>query len=373
MYIKSLECSNFRNYESLCATFNPGTNIFYGDNAQGKTNILEGMYLCGTTKSHRGNKDKDMIRFGAEESHIRMVLHRKQADHRIDMHLRKNKAKGVAIDGLPIRKASELFGIVNFVFFSPEDLNIIKNGPSERRKFIDSELCQLNKLYLEELSAYNKVLAQRNKLLKDLAFSPSLSATLPVWDEQLIRYGKYLIAAREGFIEELNKISGEIHSQLTGGKEEIKILYEPDTTADDFENNLAANREKDMRQRVSSVGPHRDDICVVVNGIDIRRFGSQGQQRSAALSLKLSEIEMIRRIVKTTPVLLLDDVLSELDSSRQRYLLSCIKDIQTFITCTGMDDLLENDFPIDQIFRVVNGTIHSEVSGLDSDRENKHE
>ncbi|MCQ2500586.1 MAG: DNA replication/repair protein RecF [Lachnospiraceae bacterium] len=373
MYIKSLECKNFRNYDSLCATFDPGTNVFYGDNAQGKTNILEGMYLCGTTKSHRGNKDKEMIRFGEEEAHIRMVLHRKNADHKIDMHLRQNKTKGVAIDGLPIRKASELFGIVNFVFFSPEDLNIIKNGPAERRKFVDSEMCQLNKLYMSELSSYNKVLAQRNKLLKDMAFSPALAATLSVWDEQLISYGKNLIRQREVFIRQLNTISGEIHSQLTGGKEEIQILYEPDTSADSFEENLAANREKDLRYKMSSVGPHRDDICVLVNGIDIRKYGSQGQQRSAALSLKLSEIRMIRTIVKTTPVLLLDDVLSELDSNRQRYLLNSIKDIQTFITCTGMDDLLENDFPIDRIFRVVNGTICSEASGMDSDREKQNE
>ncbi len=373
MYIRSLECSNFRNYESLCATFDPGTNIFYGDNAQGKTNILEGMYLCGTTKSHRGNKDRDMIRFGEDEAHIRMVLHRNQAEHKIDMHLKKNKSKGVAIDGLPIRKASELFGIVNFVFFSPEDLNIIKNGPAERRKFIDSELSQLNRLYLSELSAYNKVLAQRNRLLKDMASSPSLSATLSVWDDQLVSYGRHLITAREAFIDQLNTISGEIHSQLTGQKEEIRILYEPDTAAEAFEENLAANRERDLRYRMSSVGPHRDDICVLVNGIDIRKFGSQGQQRSAALSLKLSEIQMIRTIVKTTPVLLLDDVLSELDSSRQRYLLDSIKDIQTFITCTGMDDLLENDFPIDRIFRVVSGTIQSEVSGADSNRERNNE
>lgn len=371
MYIKSLECRNFRNYESLCATFDPGTNIFYGDNAQGKTNILEGMYLCGTTKSHRSNKDKDMIRFGEEEAHIRMVLHRKHADHRIDMHLRKNKTKGVAVDGLPIRRASELFGTVNFVFFSPEDLNIIKNGPAERRKFMDSELCQLNRLYLGELSAYNRVLAQRNRLLKDLAGSPSLFTTLSVWDEQLISYGKNLITAREAFVNQLNTISGEIHRQLTGGKEEIRILYEPDTAAEAFEENLAASREKDLRYRMTSAGPHRDDIGVSVNGIDIRKFGSQGQQRSAALSLKLSEIQMIRTIVKTSPVLLLDDVLSELDSSRQRYLLDSIRDIQTFITCTGMDDLLENDFPIDRIFRVVNGTICSEVSEIDSNREKK--
>lgn len=202
-----------------------------------------------------------------------------------------------------------------------------------------------------------------------MAFSTSLAATLSVWDEQMVSYGTNLIREREAFLRQLNVISGEIHRNLTGGKEELQLLYEPDTDADAFAENLARNRDKDIRYKLSSVGPHRDDICVMVNGIDIRKYGSQGQQRSAALSLKLSEIEMIRTIVKTTPVLLLDDVLSELDSSRQRYLLQSIKEIQTFITCTGMDDLLENDFPIDRIFRVISGTIRREETGSEIDGE----
>ena len=188
MYIESLELKNFRNYEELSIVLDPGTNILYGDNAQGKTNVLEAVYLCGTTKSHRGSKDKEMIRFEQDESHIRMMVKKDGVSHKIDMHLKKNKAKGIAIDGIPIRKAAELFGIVNLVAFSPEDLNIIKNGPSERRRFMDLELCQLNKVYLQELTSYNKVLNQRNKLLKDIGFQPGLTETLDVWDMQGIHF-----------------------------------------------------------------------------------------------------------------------------------------------------------------------------------------
>ena len=181
MYIESVQLKNFRNYDSLELDLAQGTNIFYGNNAQGKTNILEALYLCGTTKSHKGSRDKDMIQFGKDESHIRMMVKRDELSYRIDMHLKKNKAKGVAINGLPIRKASELFGVVNLVFFSPEDLNIIKNGPGERRRFLDLELCQLDKIYLTDLASYNHIVNQRNKLLKDLSVQPSLKDTLDIW------------------------------------------------------------------------------------------------------------------------------------------------------------------------------------------------
>lgn len=357
MYIESLELKNFRNYEELSIVLDPGTNILYGDNAQGKTNVLEAVYLCGTTKSHRGSKDKEMIRFEQDESHIRMMVKKDGVSHKIDMHLKKNKAKGIAIDGIPIRKAAELFGIVNLVAFSPEDLNIIKNGPSERRRFMDLELCQLNKVYLQELTSYNKVLNQRNKLLKDIGFQPGLTETLDVWDMQLVSYGKKIISLRRQFMEELGEIIRQIHSNLTGKKEEIRLLYEPDVEEKVFEEKLQSAREKDLRLRVTSVGPHRDDFCVQTNGIDIRKYGSQGQQRTAALSLKMSEIYLVEKVTKDHPVLLLDDVLSELDSSRQNYLLQSIHNIQTVITCTGLDELIENNFSIDRVFRVTEGKI----------------
>ena len=363
MFIESLELKNFRNYSSLAISFDRGTNIFYGDNAQGKTNILEALYLCGTTKSHRGSKDREVIRFQEEESHIRMLLKKNGVGHRIDMHLKKNKAKGVAIDGIPIRRASDLLGTVNLVFFSPEDLNMVKNGPLERRKFLDSELCQLSKYYLTHLVNYNKVLNQRNKLLKDIFHSNSLRDTLDVWDEQLIAYGSGLIRERDHFIVQMNAILGEIHGNLTGGREEIRLVYEPSVREEDFARQLSLNRERDLKLGLSSTGPHRDDFCIQVNGIDIRRFGSQGQQRSAALSLKLSEIDLVKKIAGDQPVLLLDDVMSELDSSRQTYLLQNISQIQTFITCTGMDEFIRNHFQINKVFEIVEGTVRNQGFG----------
>ncbi len=322
MVVKSLDLKNFRNYHELHIDFDPFTNIFYGNNAQGKTNILESVYLGGTTKSHKGSKDRDMITFTEEESHIRMLVQKKNLTRRIDMHLKKNKTKGIAVDGIPIKKASELFGIVNLVFFSPEDLNIIKNGPSERRRFIDLELCQLDKIYFHNLSNYNKILIQRNKLLKDIAFHPEWMDTLEIWDMQLAGYGSKIIKRRHSFVEQLGEIAGDIHENLTGGREHLSLLYEPDCPADALYEQLKKNRDKDIRYKMTSQGPHRDDLCMQVKDVDIRKFGSQGQQRTSALTLKLSEIELVKRVIHDTPVLLLDDVLSELDSSRQNYLLN---------------------------------------------------
>lgn len=358
MIIESIQLKNYRNYESLKMDFDRETNILYGDNAQGKTNILEAVYLCGTTKSHRGSKDREIIQFGAEESHIRMLVSKKGSSYRIDMHLKKNKPKGIAINGIPIKKARELFGIVNLVFFSPEDLNIIKNGPGERRRFLDFELCQLNRIYLADLSNYNHVINQRNKLLKDIPFHKNLEDTLDIWDMQMIQYGSKIIEARRGFIEKLNGIICDIHANLTGGTEIIELSYEPDVEKDLFEQEVSRNRERDLKLRLTTVGPHRDDMCVKINGIDIRKYGSQGQQRTAALSLKLSEIFLVKGTVKDDPVLLLDDVLSELDGNRQNYLLNSIRDVQTMITCTGLDEFINNRFKINKIFNVVCGNVY---------------
>ena len=330
MIIESVELKNYRNYDELHIDFDPGTNVLYGDNAQGKTNILEAVYVCATTKSHRGSKDREM-------------------------------------NGIPIKKASELFGVVNVVFFSPEDLNLIKNGPAERRRFIDLELCQLNRLYVHSLVQYNKVIVQRNKLLKDLAFQPEYEEMLDIWDMQLVSYGKELIRYRRDFIDQLNSIIQEIHFNLSGQKEQLIIQYEPNTEAEDLAAAVKKSRFSDMKQKTTLTGPHRDDISFYVNQIDIRKYGSQGQQRTAALSLKLAEIELVKKIVKDYPILLLDDVLSELDSGRQQHLLSCISHIQTLITCTGLDDFISHNFQIDKIFRVVSGTIESETANRDEE------
>lgn len=360
MIIQSLELNNFRNYQSLKLEFDRGTNIFYGDNAQGKTNILEAIYVSGTTKSHKGNKDKEMIRFSEEEAHIRTRIEKKGISYLVDIHLKKNKTKGIAVNGIPIKKASELFGIVNFIFFSPEDLNIIKNGPAERRRFIDMELCQLDKCYLYDLVNYNKVIHQRNKLLKEILFHTELSDTLEVWDSQLVKYGSKIIHRRRIFIEQLNEILNRIHKQLSGNKEELFIRYESDTTEEDFSKKLKQSIQKDIKFKSTSVGPHRDDLLFQIYDIDLRKYGSQGQQRTSALSLKLAEIELVKGLISDTPILLLDDVLSELDGNRQNYLCNYIQNIQTLITCTGLDDFIRNRFPINKIYNVVNGTVMSE-------------
>ncbi len=360
MIIKSIKLEHFRNYESLDLDFEKGTNILYGDNAQGKTNVLEAIYLSATTKSHKGSKDKEIINFNKDESHIRTILDKDGMEYRVDMHLRKSRSKGIAINGQPIKKAADLIGLLNVVFFSPEDLSIIKNGPSERRKFVDMELFQIDKYYLYNLNQYNKIINQRNKLLKDFYFNSDLNETLQVWNMQLVTYGKQIISRREMFVEQLNEIIYDIHKNLSGGKEELKVVYEPNVSEDDFELKLKNSQEKDIKLKMTSVGPHRDDFCFMVNGVDIRKYGSQGQQRTAALSLKLAEIELVKKVTGDSPVLLLDDVLSELDSHRQNYLLNNIGDIQTIITCTGLDEFINNRFEIDKIFKVSNGIIESE-------------
>lgn len=356
MIIKSLKLKNYRNYDLLDLNFDPKTNILYGDNAQGKTNILEALYLSGTTKSHRGTKDRDIIRFGCDESHLETVVEKKGSCFQIDMHLKKNSPKGIAIDKIPIRKASELFGIVHFVFFSPEDLNIIKEGPAGRRRFIDLELSQLDRIYLNNLSNYNRVINQRNSLLKEIYDKDNLMDTLDIWDMQLVEYGTKVLERRKEFIEQVNKIISDIHYKLTGGKERISLIYEESTGNIPLEKALARNRDRDIRMKSTSAGPHRDDVCFVTDeGLDIRKFGSQGQQRTAALSLKLSEIELVKQVIHDTPILLLDDVLSELDKHRQNYLLDSIHDIQTIITCTGLDEFVNHRFSINKIFHIKNG------------------
>ena len=341
MIIKSLELKNFRNYQALGIAFDAGTNILYGDNAQGKTNVLESLYVSGTTKSHKGSKDKEMIRFDADEAHIRTIVEKNGVENRIDIHLKKNSAKGIAVNGIPIRKAGELFGILNLVVFSPEDM----------------ELSQLDSIYLHNLTKYHKILQQRNKLLKDIHFRPDLEATLPVWDEQLVLYGTKIIQRRQAFLQELNKMVRGIHQNISGNKETLQLVYEPSATAEELAARMEESRMKDLKMGMTSYGPHRDDISFLINETDIRKYGSQGQQRTSALSLKLAEIELVKQLIHDTPVLLLDDVLSELDSNRQNYLLNSIHDIQTIITCTGLDEFVKNRFHINKVFFVREGTI----------------
>ena len=360
MFVESIQLNNYRNYDSADVTFSPGVNIFFGDNAQGKTNLLEAVYLSATSRSHRGSKDRELIRFGEEEAHIRLFFRKQTLSHRLDFHLKQKKAKGIAIDGVPIRKTSELLGMLHIVFFSPEDLGIIKNGPAMRRKFLDMEMSQLDGVYLACLGRYNRLLGERNNLLRQIAQFPALRETLDGWDEQLLDAGEILIKKRQDFIRLIDGMMREIHGKLTGQREEIQVLYEKNTEAEAFREALWSRRDRDIRTGSTSVGPHRDDMAFQINGVDIRRFGSQGQQRTAALALKLSEIRLIEQISGDKPVLLLDDVLSELDSHRQNYLLENISDIQTMISCTGLDDFVDARMHLDKVFNVEKGTIRQE-------------
>jgi len=352
MIVERLELSDYRNYESLSVSFDPGTNLIYGNNAQGKTNLLEAVFECATARSHRGSKDREVIRFGREEGHIRLQAEKNSRPVRIDLHLRKNKPKGAAIDGVPVRKVSELFGVLQVVFFSPEDLKIIKNSPQERRRFIDEELCQLDRVYTSRLISYNKALLQRNNLLKDPKNDSEFQLLLDVLDEQLVTYGKDVMKERKAFIREMDELTAGIHHELTGGKERLHLIYAPSVSPEQMEEKLFLARDMDIRLGSTSVGPHRDDMEFELDGIDARKFGSQGQQRTAALSLKMAEIELVRQKTNDTPILLLDDVLSELDSERQERLLRSIKGVQTFLTCTGLDDFVERSMDVKRKYRV---------------------
>ena len=320
----------------------------------------ESIYVSGTTKSHKGSRDKEMIRFGEDEAHIRLFFRKDSLSHRLDVHLKKNKSKGVAVDGVPVRRSGELLGMMHIVFFSPEDLSIIKEGPAGRRRFLDMELSQIDKGYMQQLVAYSKILNERNNLLKQINLYPALIDTLDGWDEQLLAAGQFLIKKREEFVYFLDEMMAKIHGQLTGGKEQIKVEYEKNVEAEKFREQLYSKRNKDISSGTTSVGPHRDDLRFKVGGIDIRKFGSQGQQRTAALSLKLSEIRLIEQVTGEKPILLLDDVLSELDAGRQSWLLESIQDIQTLISCTGLDDFVNSRISLDKVFRVKEGIVQEE-------------
>lgn len=367
MYIDSIELTNFRNYESLELGFSEKTNILYGENAQGKTNVLEAAYVGATTRSHRMTRDKDMIRFGADEAHIRLNVKKRDVGHRIDMQLRKTNGKSVNIDGIPIRRSSELFGLINIIFFSPEDLSIVKEGPAERRRFMDAEICQLSRIYYSNLSDYNKILNQRNNLIREIlnrrskrASDEDLLMTLDVWDMQLAQYGKRIIEERHNFIRMLYEVVQRVHSKITGGREKIEIKYEPNVREDRLEEMLKSKREADFRSASTTVGPQRDDIGIYINENDVRVYGSQGQQRTAALTLKLAEIELVREMISDTPILLLDDVMSELDERRRDALLGSIDGIQTILTCTGYGDFIRERVEQDRVYKVVQGKVYKE-------------
>lgn len=353
MYIEELLLEDFRNYKKQEIVLDQGINIFTGDNAQGKTNILEAIYLCATARSHRTHKEKEIIRWDQEKAHINLRVKKRLVDDTIDFYL-SQKAKAAYLNKLPIVRLGELFGCLNIVMFSPEDLQLIKSSPKERRRFIDIELCQLDKLYYYSLKQYHKVLKQRNLVLKQCYMQKDLTM-LDIWDVQLEEYGKALIDKRTEFINELDIIASKIHYDISGGKEKLKTIYMPSTLADEYNQKLYKAREKDIMSQTTSVGPHRDDLSFMINDMDVKVYGSQGQQRTVVLSLKLAELMIMEKNIGESPILLLDDVLSELDDSRQRDLFSYTKNIQTLITCTGVENEVWNSQKIGKLFNVKEG------------------
>lgn len=358
MIVTKIMLHGFRNYESLELSLAPGINIFYGSNAQGKTNLLEAVYFCATGRSHRTSNDKECIKNGQEEAYIRLFYDVKGKKEQIELHLRRNGRKSAAVNGYPIQKINELFGRFHVVVFSPEDLYLVKGMPQKRRKFTDMEISQFDPVYLYDLQQYYKVVRQRNILLKNASSPTEARETLFAWDKQLSHYGVRIMNRRRAFIEELQQYAGEIHHQISGGKEKVEILYESSAPFEEkeFQRELSRGFIRDLKTGTTGMGPQHDDLVFRVNGVDIRVYGSQGQQRTMALSLKLAEMKMMKDHLGDDPVLLLDDVMSELDEQRQKQLAAYIEDRQTIITCTGVEDSIRQ-LNAEKMFHVEQGTI----------------
>ncbi len=366
MYLSQLYLKNFRNYTQQHLKFNKNINLLIGDNAQGKTNILEAIYLLGTGTSHRTNVDSELINWEQDGLYIKGELIKQSQDYELDFLL-KGKRKTIKVNSNSLKKISDLLGYLNIVIFSPEDLNLVKGSPSYRRKFIDLEISQISSYYKHLLNKYGQVLKQRNNLLKNIRERKSSKEMLEVWDEQLIELGSKVIKKRLESLSKLGILARLMQRKITNGLETLELEYDTKLSIDQnssekeikniFFETLKEKQDKEIDRGITTIGPHRDDISLIVNTIDIRKFGSQGQQRTTALALKLAELEFMKGEIGEYPILLLDDVFSELDLSRRNYLLETIKNkIQTFITSTDLDELdnLKGDY---QILKINNGSV----------------
>lgn len=352
MYIKEIELHNFRNYKDERVTFAPTVNIFLGMNAQGKTNLLEGIYLTGIGRSFKSIRDREMINFEEDFCRLKTCFCAGDGEERInEVAITRDGKKGIKIDGLELRKSSELLERIFIIVFSPEDLKIVKDEPEKRRRFIDREMCQIRAGYLSDLTDYKRVLKQRNAYLKEERVDMDM---LSIWDVQMASLGTRIIERRRNFIERIDEISREIHYKITGGKERLELKYEPS----EFDPEKV---REDIRNRTTGHGPHRDDFSIMADGIDLRKYGSQGQQRTAALSLKLSEIRIIEEEKGEKPILLLDDVLSELDNDRQVYLLNSLGENQMFISTTDIIGAVARNLPEGKIFKINGGQVEIEI------------
>lgn len=344
MHIKCIQLRNYRNYNYLNLNFADTFNIIYGNNAQGKTNIIEAIFLCASGRSHRTSRDDELIKNGDSGFEIKLLMEKNGSEEEIHITFSKEERKKIRINEIPIRKIGDLMGHLNAVIFSPEDLLIIKQGPSERRRFIDITLSQLRPSYFYDLQQYSKILFQRNCLLKKIIINKQLEDTLDVWNKHLVKTGSRIMKARNSFVSTLDNFSAARHSKLTNNEEKLQLKYSPS-----FDNNfdcsdieiekvfyeiLTRCKSKEIMKGTTLYGPHRDDLDIVLDGESTKIYGSQGQQRTCVLSMKLAEIDLMKEESGEFPVLLLDDVLSELDDKRKEYLLESVQGVQSFITST---------------------------------------
>lgn len=362
MYVKELELKNFRNYESLDLEFDPRINLITGRNAQGKTNLIEAVYLISMGRSFRAGRDSEMIRFGQNEALVRAEAVKAVMDTRIDISISRKSKKYIKKDGKQLHKTSELLNNIFIVAFTPEDLRIVKDEPEKRRRFIDKELAQIQPAYYLCLSRYKKVLQQRNSCLKEIPVRPSM---LSLWDMQLVQYGADMMRMRKAFIDRLSVFSGKIHDSITNGQEKLDIQYESNVPYEEDASRrqerlieaLEKSRDTDIKMKTTTRGPHKDDLRFLVNGVNARKYGSQGQQRTCALSLKLAELDFIRQETGETAILLLDDVMSELDQSRRSYLIDSLEENQIFITMTEAEEDLIRAYGHPTVFSVQDGHV----------------
>ena len=338
--------NNFRSYPVAEVELGDGVNVFTGSNAQGKTNLLEAIYLTAVGRSMRTPRDRELIKWGESRARVRVEAEGATGKRKVEIVISDKENKRVAVGGAQVTRLGELMGVINVVLFSPDETAIIKNGPSERRRFADIAICQISRAYFYLLSRYNKTLAQRNKLIKSRADGD----TLDVWDAQLARAGAKLIRTRRGFFKRISPLAAAAHEFLTDGKESLTVEYE--SVDGETENELCEilldkfrrDRERDLIQGFTHSGPQTDDFTAVVGGVDVRKFGSQGQQRTAALALKLAQLDLMKEETGESPVLLLDDVFSELDPARQKKLIERLSRCQTVITATHIDPTIEDSF-----------------------------
>ena len=333
MWIKNIKIKNFRNYNKEEINLEKNINIFYGQNAQGKTNIIESIFLCSLGKSFRTKKDKEMIKLNEQNALVEVEYEKSDRDGKIKIEI--GNKKNIYLNGIKIKKLSELLGNLNIVIFTPDDINILKGGPQNRRRFLDIMISQLRPNYMHILSLYNKTLEQRNNYLKQIKTEKKDENLLEIWDEKLIDYGMKIYEYRKEFLEKIQNKIKNIHQGITDGKEEIEIEYLSDAkTRQNFINELQSRRKLDIIKGFTTKGIHRDDFIIYINKKEVGIFGSQGQNRTAMLSLKLSELQVIYDDIGEYPILLLDDFMSELDEKRRERFLNNIKDIQVIITCT---------------------------------------